>query len=104
MPDESQTEANPLGGTTTAQVDSWLSIDPRGSVTVYLGKVELGTGIETAFTQLVADELDVPLGAVTIVQGITGVTPDQGYTAGSQSIQTGSLISPVREGYSDSAP
>ena len=31
-----------------------------GSVTVFTSKVELGTGIETALAQIVAEELDVP--------------------------------------------
>ena len=42
-------------------VDAWLAIDGNGRVTVYSGHVELGTGVETALTQMVADELDVPL-------------------------------------------
>ncbi|MBV8073913.1 MAG: xanthine dehydrogenase family protein molybdopterin-binding subunit [Candidatus Eremiobacteraeota bacterium] len=82
---------NLFGGPPPTEVDSWLAIDPAGNVTAYIGKVELGTGIETAFAQLVADELGVPLSAVTIVQGITGLTPDQGVTSGSQSLQSGSI-------------
>jgi len=71
------------------QVDSFLGIDAKGKVTVYAGKVDLGTGVRTAFTQLVADELDVPLDQVNVIQGDTDLTPDQGPTYGSQSIQIG---------------
>ena len=46
------------------EVDSFLAIDEKGLVTVYSGKVELGTGIRTGFTQIVADELDVPMANV----------------------------------------
>jgi CO/xanthine dehydrogenase Mo-binding subunit len=40
-------------------VDSWLEIDSDGNVTVYSGKVELGTGLRTSLTQIVAEELDL---------------------------------------------
>ena len=60
-------------------------------VTIYSGKVDLGTGIRTALVQIAADELDVPLRAVTIVQGDTLLTPDQNVTFGSLSIQVGGM-------------
>jgi CO/xanthine dehydrogenase Mo-binding subunit len=68
------------------EVDSFLAIDGQGNVTVYSGKVDLGTGVRTALTQIAADELDVPLSRVTIVEGDTALTPDQGPTYGSLSI------------------
>ena len=43
------------------EVDSFLSIDPKGLVTCYTGKVDLGTGVSTALRQIEAEELDVPL-------------------------------------------
>jgi nicotinate dehydrogenase subunit B len=73
------------------EVDSFLAVDAKGAVTVYSGKVDLGTGVETALAQIVADELDVPLHAVRIVQGDTALTPDQGPTFGSLSIQVGGV-------------
>ena len=73
------------------EVDSFLTIDADGTVTVYSGKVDLGTGVKTALTQIVADELDVPMSSVRIVQGDTLTTPDQGPTFGSVSIQIGGM-------------
>jgi CO/xanthine dehydrogenase Mo-binding subunit len=73
------------------RVDGFLAIAPDGQVTVYSGKVDLGTGVETALTQIVAEELDVPLTRVTIIQGDTALTPDQGITSGSLSIQNGGM-------------
>src|ERR1700733_15428316 len=70
-------------------VDSYLAIGPDGRITVYSGKVDLGTGLRTALTQIVAEELDVPLGQVTLIQGDTLLTPDQGPSFGSLSIQNG---------------
>lgn len=70
-------------------VDSYLAIGADGRITVYSGKVDLGTGLYTALTQIVAEELDVPLGHVTLIQGDTLLTPDQGPSFGSLSIQNG---------------
>jgi CO/xanthine dehydrogenase Mo-binding subunit len=74
---------------TPEEVDSYLAIGPDGRITVYSGKVDLGTGLRTALTQIVAEELDVPLGQVTLIQGDTLLTPDQGPSFGSLSIQNG---------------
>ena len=76
---------------TLDQVDTFLAIDGNGAVTLYAGKVDLGTGVRTALAQIVAEELDVPLASVTLVMGDTALTPDQGATYGSQSIQTGGM-------------
>jgi nicotinate dehydrogenase subunit B len=70
------------------QLDSWLAIGADGRVTAYTGKCELGQGIYTAQTQLVAEELSVPLARVTLIQCDTSVAPDQGTTSGSQSTPT----------------
>jgi nicotinate dehydrogenase subunit B len=72
-------------GQGTPQLDAWLAIGPDGNVTAYTGKVELGHGLYTSQTQLIAEELCVPLARVTLIQGDTGVAPDQGTTSGSQS-------------------
>jgi nicotinate dehydrogenase subunit B len=73
------------------QVDAFLAIDARGGVTVFSGKVDLGTGVRTALTQIAAEELDVPLDRVTVVEGDTALTPDQGVTSGSLSIEKGGM-------------
>jgi len=67
------------------QLDSWIAVAADGSVTAYSGKEELGQGIATAQTQLVAEELSVPFNRVTLIYCDTALTPDQAYTAGSQS-------------------
>jgi CO/xanthine dehydrogenase Mo-binding subunit len=72
-----------------AEVDAFLAIDARGRVTVYSGKVDLGTGVRTALAQMAAEELDVPFSTVRIVEGDTALTPDQGTTWGSLTIQAG---------------
>jgi CO/xanthine dehydrogenase Mo-binding subunit len=73
------------------QVDGFVAIDAKGRVTVYSGKVDLGTGIFTALTQIAAEELYVPMERVSLVEGDTALTPDQGNTWGSLSIQIGGM-------------
>jgi nicotinate dehydrogenase subunit B len=68
------------------QLDSWLAVGADGKVTVYTGKVELGTGVQTALAQIVADELDVPFERVHMVMGDTDLCPNQGPTVGSQTM------------------
>jgi len=76
---------SPTGLVDATQVDSWITIGADESITVYSGKVEFGQGFSTVQTQLVAEELSVPLTRVNVIFGDTGVTPDQGITSGSQS-------------------
>jgi nicotinate dehydrogenase subunit B len=73
------------------QVDGFLAIDGAGNVAVFSGKVDLGTGVRTALAQIAAEELSVPLARVNVVQGDTALTPDQGVTFGSLSIQNGGM-------------
>src|SRR5437773_7171292 len=73
-----------LDGASSNQVDGWLSINADGSVTAFTGKCELGHGLYTAQTQLVAEELSVPLNRVKLIQCDTEITPDQGTTSGAQ--------------------
>jgi len=73
---------------TNGQLDSWIAIAADNSVTAYTGKCELGQGLFTAQTQLVAEELGVAIGRVRLIQCDTSITPDQGTTSGSQSHPT----------------
>ena len=68
-------------------LDAWLRLDRDGTATVFTGKVELGQGIVTALAQIAAEELDLPLERIKMISGDTGQTPNEGQTAGSQSIE-----------------
>lgn len=70
------------------KLDSWLVIASDGAVTAYTGKCDLGQGMFTVQTQLVAEELCVPMDKIKLIQCDTSVTPDQGTTSGSQSTPT----------------
>ena len=67
-------------------LDSWIKIDRGGKVTVYTGKVELGTGVRTALLQIAAEELDMAPSLITFLTADTGASPDEGLTAGSHTI------------------
>src|SRR5262249_933510 len=75
---QSKSEANPLGGQVYPDVKQWLAIDPDGNVIVTFGKVELGTGTQTALLQLIADELYVPFDRIRVVDVDTTRVPNQG--------------------------
>ena len=70
-------------------VDSWLTIGPDNRVTIFCGKVDLGTGARTALAQLAAEELDVSFERIEMVMGDTATTPDQWLTAGNLTIFQG---------------
>ncbi len=70
-------------------IDSWLTISPDNRVTIFVGKVDLGTGARTALTQMAAEELDVPFERIQMVMGDTATTPDQWLTAGNLTIFQG---------------
>ncbi len=68
------------------RIEESIRLEPDGSVTAFSGKVDFGQGIRTAFGQIVADELDVPLDRVRVVLGNTAEVPYDFGTFGSQSI------------------
>jgi nicotinate dehydrogenase subunit B len=68
-------------------LDSWIRLDVSGQVTIMTGKQELGQGIRIALIQIAAEELDVEVAICQIINGDTGQTPNEGYTAGSNSVE-----------------
>jgi CO/xanthine dehydrogenase Mo-binding subunit len=75
------------------RLGDWLRVLPAGAVEVRPGKVELGQGVVTALSQVAAEELDIGVERVRMIPAATGTSPDEGYTAGSLSIQhSGSAV------------
>ena len=70
---------------TNPYLDAWIRVGPQG-ITVYTGKVELGTGVKTALLQIAAERLEVSPTAINFLTADTALTPNEGYTAGSHSI------------------
>jgi len=71
------------------QVDTWLAIHADNTATVYIGFAELGQGNSTALLQVAAEELDMDMSQLKTVRLDTNVTPNQGGTYSSASIQRG---------------
>lgn len=70
------------------RLSTWVEVTADGTVTVRVGKVELGQGIVTALAQIAAEELDVDVADVRMEPAGTAAGPDEGFTAGSLSIMT----------------
>ena len=79
----------PLPGSldTNRNLSQWLDINRDGTVTMRPGKIEIGQGILTALRQIVAEELDVNLERVNVVSAVTALSPNEGVTSGSMSIE-----------------
>jgi CO/xanthine dehydrogenase Mo-binding subunit len=73
------------------RLDRWLSFTTQGEVELATGRVELGQGVLTAMRQIAAEELDVAIERIMVRSGDTDRTPNEGYTAGSQSMQAGGI-------------
>lgn len=72
-------------------LDRWVAFPAPGKVVVSTGRVEFGQGVLTAMMQIAAEELEVDPARIAVRSGDTELTPNEGYTAGSQSIQFGGM-------------
>jgi CO/xanthine dehydrogenase Mo-binding subunit len=68
-------------------LDSWIRVGADGRVSVFTGKAELGQGLKTAILQIASEQLAVPMSAIELVTADTARTPNEGYTAGSNSMK-----------------
>ena len=71
----------------TPMLDAWIKVDAAGRATVFTGKVELGQGLKTAVIQLAAEQLALAPEHIELVTADTDRTPNEGFTAGSHSMQ-----------------
>ena len=89
---QSPTRAGGIGGARSVDpnaVDTFLSVNGDGTVTLYCGKVDLGQGLRIAMRQIAGEELGIGVDKIKYVEGDTALTPDQGRTSGSSGIQRG---------------
>lgn len=63
------------GRTLPTDFNAFLKIGEDGRVSCYTGKIEMGQGVFTSLSQMLADELDVSLDAVDMVMGDTDLCP-----------------------------
>src|ERR1700686_539902 len=71
------------------QVDSFLAVHDDGTVTLYTSRVDVGTGVSTAMSQMAAEELGISVDRIKFVSGDTATTPNHGGTGGSTGIPQG---------------
>ncbi len=71
------------------KLSTYVSVNADGSAVGWVGKVDMGQGTEIGWAQMVAEELDLPLTRVTIVQGHTNATINMGGASGSTGIWRG---------------
>ena len=69
------------------RVEDWIVVRPDGCVEVRTGKVEIGQRIGTAIALVVGNELGVPLDRIVMAPRRSDVSPDEGYTSGSNSME-----------------
>jgi CO/xanthine dehydrogenase Mo-binding subunit len=86
---EGQQRGSTAGPPDPKQVDTWLAIHADNTATVFIGFAELGQGSSTSLLQIAADELDLDMSQIKTVRLDTNVTPNQGGTYSSASIQRG---------------
>src|SRR5437764_14247536 len=69
-------------------LDSWLAVNADETITVYTSKVDLGTGVITSLSQIVAEVLDTPFDRIRMETADTEQTIDQAATVGSPTIRS----------------
>jgi isoquinoline 1-oxidoreductase len=83
--DTAKSAAQMFGGP-PADFNTFVRIGADERITGFIGKVDMGQGTITSFTQIVAEELDVAYDSVDIIMGDTDLCPWDFGTAGSMSI------------------
>lgn len=78
-----------LEGSTTFHPNAWIAIDSDGTVTLTVGKTEMGQGVRTSLPMILADELDADWSKVRIVQASPSPDFKRLGTGGSWSIGGG---------------
>jgi isoquinoline 1-oxidoreductase beta subunit len=78
-PDKPAPPAGPVG------LNGWIKVAPDGTVLLAMNRSEMGQGVHTALAMLVAEELDISLAKITLVQA----APDKIY--GNVAMFVGSL-------------
>ncbi len=71
------------------RLEQWIAFEPDRTVALKTGKVEIGQGILTVLRQIAAEELDLAPGQLRVVSGDTELSPAEGFTAGSLSVEVG---------------
>jgi CO/xanthine dehydrogenase Mo-binding subunit len=80
---DAATASSSTSPSTPTEVNAWIHIAEDGTVNVFTGKVEVGQNIRTSLSQIVAEELMVPISSITMIMGDTDLVPFDMGTFGS---------------------
>ena len=83
-----------LGDNPEEDAIGWIQVQPDNRIVFYMGKAEMGQGVLTGLTQLVAEELDIRPDKISVRLPTTKDVNPVKMTVGSESIQD--LYLPVR--------
>jgi CO/xanthine dehydrogenase Mo-binding subunit len=89
-----QAVAPKILGPNPSQLDTWIRISKDGMITINSGKMDCGQGLDVAYSQIAAEELDVPLSHVMVIFGDTRHTVNQGGGSASSGVRQGAI--PIR--------
>jgi CO/xanthine dehydrogenase Mo-binding subunit len=88
--------ASPLTDSRTpldpTRLATYVSIDGQGNAVGWIGKIDMGQGTDIGWIQMIAEELDLPVERVSVVQGHTDQTFNMGGASGSTGIQRGGKV------------
>ncbi|HMD70679.1 MAG TPA: molybdopterin cofactor-binding domain-containing protein [Bryobacteraceae bacterium] len=82
-PPESEAQRGGRGGAGPETLETRVHIGEDGFISILSGKIEEGQGALTELAMAAAEELRAPLDRIRMVMGDTGLTPNDGGTAGS---------------------
>ncbi len=68
---------------------TYISINADGTAVGWIGKIDMGQGTDIGWIQMIAEELDMAVEKVSVVQGHTNVTFNMGGASGSTGIWKG---------------
>ena len=74
------------------RLSTYVSVNADGTAVCWMGKVDMGQGTEIGWAQMVAEELDLPVDRVKVVQGHTDVTINMGGASGSTGVAVGGMV------------
>ncbi len=89
-----QNAAPKILGPNPSLLDTWIKIGKDGLVTINSGKMDCGQGLDVAYSQIAAEELDVPLSQVVVLFGDTKHSANQGGGSASSGVRQGAI--PIR--------
>lgn len=68
-----------------------ISLDGEGGITLWIGSQDNGQGHRTAFAQIIAEELGLPVDAVRLIQGDSDAVASGSGTGGSSAVSVGGV-------------